>query len=233
MKCLTWNVEWKTPSSKAGRLILEQVAAIDPDVVCYTEIVRSLVPEGHCIEADSDYGYSNEDGRRKVVLWSKHPWTEVDTTGSDEMPSGRFVSGITGGVRFVGVCIPWRGAHVNSGRRDRKPWEDHLSYCTSLGRVLAGYANQDVPICLLGDYNQRIPRVGQPLNVAKALADAIPEDFRIATEGMKDSEGRDLIDHLSVSPGLSISIPQVIPRHAGDGTRLSDHVGVVASLGCC
>ena len=37
MKCLTWNLEWKTPASAAGRLILEQVAAIDPDVVCYTE----------------------------------------------------------------------------------------------------------------------------------------------------------------------------------------------------
>jgi hypothetical protein len=44
MKCLTWNLEWKTPASKAGRLIVEQVAAIAPDVACYTEVVRTLVP---------------------------------------------------------------------------------------------------------------------------------------------------------------------------------------------
>jgi hypothetical protein len=44
-------------------MIPEQVAAIDPDVVCYTEVVRSLVPAGQCIEADPDYGYSNEGCR--------------------------------------------------------------------------------------------------------------------------------------------------------------------------
>ena len=230
MKCLTWNLEWKTPASKAGRLILGQVAAIAPDVVCYTEVVRALVPAGHCIEAESDYGYSNEGGRRKVILWSSHPWTDVDTLGHDEMPTGRFASGVTCGVRFVGVCIPWRDAHVKGGRRDRAPWEDHLAYCRGLGRVLAGYADQGIPTCVLGDYNQRSPRVSQPVNVAKALADAIPGDFRIATQGMKDCEGKDLIDHFAVSPRISISITGIVPRYAGDGSRLSDHPGVVASI---
>jgi endonuclease/exonuclease/phosphatase family metal-dependent hydrolase len=230
MKCLTWNLEWKTPVSKAGRLIVEQVASMNPDVVCYTEVVRALVPEGHSIESDPDYGYSNEGGRRKVILWSRHPWTDVDTVGDDEMPTGRFASGVTCGVRFVGVCIPWRDAHVNGGRRDRDPWEDHLAYCRGLGRVLAGYADQAMPTCVLGDYNQRIPRVGQPVNVAGALAEAIPGDFRVAIQGMKNCEGADLIDHFAVSPGLSISITRIVPRYTGDGTRLSDHPGVVASI---
>ena len=226
MKCLTWNLEWAAPASKRGRLILEQIATMDPDVVCYTEVVRTLIPDGHRIEGEADYGYPNEGERRKVVLWSKHPWTDVDMKGDDGMPTGRFVSGTTGGIRFVGVCIPWRDVHVNTGRRDRKPWEDHLSYCDGLGRVLAGHAERETPTCVLGDYNQRIPRVSQPENVAKALADAIPASFRIATEGMKDAEGHNLIDHFAVSPGLSIFITRIIPRFAGDGTKLSDHVGV-------
>ena len=230
MKCLTWNLEWKTPASIAGRLIREQVAALNLDVICFTEVVRALVPAGHHIEADPDYGYPNEGGRRKVVLWSRHPWTEVDVTGDDEIPPGRFVSGVIDGIRFVGVCIPWRDAHVSSGKRDKKPWEDHLAYCRGLGRVLARYSADGMPKCILGDYNQRIPRVGQPVNVARALADAIPADFRIATEGMKDSEGKDLIDHFAVSRGLSITITQIVPRFAVCGTELSDHVGVVASL---
>jgi hypothetical protein len=33
-----------------------------------------------------------------------------------------------GPIRFVGVCIPWRDAHVRTGRRDRAPWEDHLRF---------------------------------------------------------------------------------------------------------
>ena len=230
MKCITWNLEWAAPASKRGRLILEQIAAMDPDVVCYTEVLRNLVPDGHCIEGEADYGYSNKVERRKVVLWSKHPWTDIDTKGDDGLPTGRYVAGTTGGIRFVGVCIPWRDAHVNTGKRDRKPWDDHLSYCNGLGRVLAGCADSETPTCVFGDYNQRIPRVSLPANVAKALADAIPLSFRIATEEMKDAEGNNLIDHFAVSSGLSISITRIIPRFADDGTRLTDHVGVAASL---
>jgi hypothetical protein len=66
MKCLTWNLEWKTPASLAGRLIQEQVATLDPDVRCYTEVVQTLIPEGSCLDADPDYGYPNKGGRRNA-----------------------------------------------------------------------------------------------------------------------------------------------------------------------
>jgi exonuclease III len=162
MKCLNWNLEWRTPASKAGRLIQGQVAALDPDVVCFTEVSRSMILDGHPIESNPDYGYPNDGDRRKVILWSKKSWTEVDTIGDDEMPSGRFASGVTDGIRFVGVCIPWRDAHVKTGRRDRTAWEDHLSYCRGLERVLARYASHPPPIVLVGDFNQRIPGVNVP-----------------------------------------------------------------------
>lgn len=230
MNCLNWNLQWKTPTTKAGRLIQAVVADLDADIVCYTEVVRAMIPDGYSIESDPDYGYPHNGERRKVILWSKHPWTEIDMVGDDGMPSGRFISGITAGVRFVGVCIPWRDAHVRTGRRDRTCWEDHLAYCSGLQRVLARYSADRTPTCVVGDFNQRIPRVGQPVKVAKALADAIPANFTIATEGLKDAEGSHLIDHFVVSPDLSISITQIIPRFSPDGTRLSDHVGVFASL---
>jgi hypothetical protein len=224
------TLEWKTPASKAGRLIQATVAALDADTVCYTEVVRTMIPEGYSIEAEPDYGYPNDGDRRKVVLWSKVPWTDVDTVGDAEMPSGRFVSGRAGGIRFVGVCIPWRNAHVKTGRRDRSCWEDHLAYCRRLGRVLARYATEGRPMCVVGDFNQRIPRAGQPVHVAKALADAIPAGFRVATKGLKDAEGADLIDHFVVSPDLIFSNPQIVPRFSSNGTRLSEHVGVVVSV---
>ncbi len=204
--------------------------ALDPDVICFTEVVRNLIPEGYRIEADPDYGYSHHGERRKVILWSKNPWTEVDAIGDDEMPTGRFAKGMTGGICFVGVCIPWRDANVNGGRRDRIPWQDHLAYCRGLGRLLDRYSADETPTCVLGDYNQRIPRVSQPIKVAKALVDAIPADFRIVTEGMKDSDGKDIIDHITVSQGLSVSMTRIVPRYASDGTRLSDHVGVYTTL---
>ncbi len=230
MKCLTWNLEWAAPGSKRGQRIREMISALDPDVACFTEVVRDLVPVGHTIEAGADYGYPNHENRRKVILWSRHPWTRIDTTGNIEMPPGRFATGNTGGVQFVGVCIPWRDAHVRTGNRNRNPWDDHLSYCRGLGQILARYEKDAIPSCVLGDFNQRVPRVNQPLDVAQALADAISDRFQIATEGIKDAEGNQLIDHFAGSPHLTISVTSIIPRFTSDGTRLSDHVGVAATV---
>jgi endonuclease/exonuclease/phosphatase family metal-dependent hydrolase len=230
IKLATWNLEWARPKSRRAELIQAAISAEEPEVVCYTEVNRDFVPEGHLIEANSDYGYSHNGTRRKVILWSKTPWSDVDIVGDPELPSGRFASGISGGVRFVGVCIPWRDAHVISGRKDMSRWEDHLLYCEGLGRVLARYAESNVPVCVLGDYNQRIPRFRQPKKVAEALAVAFPQGFRVVTEGMTDIDGHGLIDHFAVSSELNTSTPTIIPRVAEDGTRLSDHVGVAATL---
>lgn len=231
MKCLTWNLEWASPASKRLALIQRRIADVDPDVVCYTEVIRSTVPkEGFMIEASPDYGYSNTGEKRKVILWSKSPWTEFDDNGGPNLPTGRFVSGVAGGIRFVGVCIPWRDAHVKTGRRDRNPWEDHLLYCRELGRILKTFSRSELPICVLGDYNQRIPRQFQPQHVFDALLEAIPKQFRIATKGMIDKDGKSLIDHITVSPDLNLTIEEIIPRISPDGTRLSDHVGVFATL---
>ena len=32
---------------------------------------------------------------RMVLLWSREPWQQVDDVGSDAMPPGKFVSGVT------------------------------------------------------------------------------------------------------------------------------------------
>ena len=230
MKCLTWNLEWAPPSTRRGVLIRETIDAAEPDVVCYTEVKRDFVPGGHRIEADADYGYRHNGSRRKVILWSREPWEDVEIEGDSGLPGGRFASGVCQGVRFVGVCIPWRDAHVNSGRKDRSRWEDHLRYCEGLGRVLHRYAQSEYPICVLGDYNQRIPRFKQPQNVSKALAEAFASGMKVATEGMTDADDHGLIDHISTSSELDVSEIKVLPRFAEDGTRLSDHVGISAVL---
>jgi hypothetical protein len=154
-----------------GELIQRDIGAVEPEVICYTEVIRNLVPEGHRIEADPDYGYPQNGTRRKVLLWSKTPWTDIDVLGDPALPTGRFASGVTGGVRFVGVCIPWSAAHVTSGRKDRARWEGNLLYREGLGRILRRYAESNVPVCVLGDYNQQIPRFKQPKRVCEALSD--------------------------------------------------------------
>ena len=51
------------------------------------------------------------------------PWAAVDIGISSALPAGRLVAGTTltalGPLTVVGVCIPWRDAHMPSGRKDR------------------------------------------------------------------------------------------------------------------
>jgi endonuclease/exonuclease/phosphatase family metal-dependent hydrolase len=56
-----------------------------------------------------------------------------------------------------------------------------------------------------------------------------PGNFRIATAGATDFEGRTLIDHITVSMGLEISVTGYLPT-SKEGTHLSGHSGLVAEL---
>jgi exonuclease III len=230
MKCLNWNLEWKKPKSRAGQWITEKFKEIDPDIACLTEVTEGMIPAGEVLEADPDYGYVQPGDRRKVTFWSKSPWTESDRVGDPKLPGGRYVSGVTQCIRFIGVCIPWQSAHVSTGRKDRKSWEDHLAYCQGLARIIAKYTMEDHPLLILGDFNQCIPRVRQPAFVAETLAACFPRDFTICTANQLDDETKPLIDHCASSPGLSARVTEIIPKVTAGGIKLSDHVGVVHSF---
>lgn len=231
LKLLIWNIEWAKAESERGRCIGGVVDVISPDVICLTEATAAMVPEdGYLIESDPDYGYPNDGKRRKVILWSKNPWTDVDSAGCEGLPGGRFVTGVSCGVRFVGVCIPWKDAHVRTGRKDRNPWQDHLAYLNGLEGLLRGYCEDATPVCVLGDFNQRIPQKWQPVEVFERLTDVLSNEFEMETAGLVDEEGKQLIDHVAVSQGLKIEVQYILPKNSPDGLRLSDHSGIVTKL---
>ena len=92
----TWNTEWAVPGSARGEQVRRQLAEPPCDVLCVTEAVAGILPNGgHVVEGGSDWGYSIKEDRRKVLLWSKRPWSKVDSVGSKELPSGRFAAGVT------------------------------------------------------------------------------------------------------------------------------------------
>lgn len=231
MNIVLWNTEWADPDSPAGKYIREFAKSKQPSIICYTEVLEGLHPEGgHLIESSPDYGYERTEGKRKVSLWSAEPWEEVDTVGDESIPTGRFVSGVSHDIRFVGVCIPWKDAHVRSGRKDRSAWEDHITYLKGLKKIVSRYSEQKHPVCILGDYNQRIPRKYQPEHVLQLLNDIIGEGFNTETSRIHDSEDKQLIDHISASPELKISVSEIHPKVTSNGIELSDHVGIVAEL---
>jgi exonuclease III len=241
MRLLTWNLAWATRASPRGAELLRRITAIQPDVAVLTEVTLPLVEAlgGWWAAADGDYGYAADGSRRKVVLWSRTPLRAVDAHGAAGLPGGRFVAAVVGGgggggdrgseppagaregVRVLGVCIPWRDAHVRSGRRDRQPWQDHLDYLAALAPLLAACTSRTV---VAGDFNQRNPRHRQPVAVSAALAQAFAR-WRWLTAGLTDADGAATIDHVVATPDLVATPAQVASRRHAAGT-LSDHFGV-------
>ena len=208
LKISCWNSDWATPSSKRGKFFIEK---FDSDIICLTEGYENLLPkDGYIISSHEDYGYKSKNGRRKVILWSKNEWTDIDQLGSKEIPSGRFISGVTSGIRIIGLCIPWRFAHVSTGRKDRKPWEDHLSFIQNLS-----FSNQKTII--LGDFNQNIPKKNQPEKVFSSLNNMI-DGFNLLTTNMG-------LIHIVISTDL---IAESIEKIATKNN--SDHDGINCSI---
>ena len=225
----TWNTRWAKPSRIRGKIISEKLADSGCHVLCVTEGFAGILPYGgHVIDAGKDWGYPIYEGRRKVLLWSRQPWTpHVDAVGSADLPGGRFVAGSTEtlsgtGLTVVGVCIPWSRAHVSGGRKDRRKWQDHEAWLAGFGQLRRRIPESRTIV--LGDFNQRIPRERVPHETHEALLRAFKR-FQFATQG-ELSEGRRLIDHIAHTPDLTRSRIGVWEKKSVDGPRLSDHFGV-------
>lgn len=225
----TWNLKWARAGRARGARIRDVLEAVGADVAVLTEAELDMAPAGgHIVDAGSDWGYRvRRTERRKVMMWSREPWRDVDAVGSTELPGGRWVAATTdtslGTVRVVGVCIPWKDAHVVTGRRDRAPWEDHVAF---LARSRSLVAKQPRPLIVAGDFNQAVPRVRQPHLVAEQLGHWLT-GLSLATAG-DTSHGR-LIDHVALSAELVSNRCTVIPAQV-DGQRLSDHTGAVVEV---
>ena len=116
LKLVNWNVEWATKTSAKGKELLRRISEADADVICLTESHVDFLPDTddtRLITSSEDYGYRSEPSQRKVLLWSRNGWRDVDALGSDDLPSGRFVSGVTetpmGDIVAIGIpCRFWR-----------------------------------------------------------------------------------------------------------------------------
>ena len=231
---VNWNVEWAKPASPRGAEILRRVDEHAPEVVCLTETHDGLLShDGHTIRSQPDYGYTVKDDRRKVMLWSKEPWDQVDDVGIDSMPPGRFVSGVTqtsaGELTVVGICIPWFGSRTEARRKlERKMrWEDHEQYLAGLTEVLGRPSTKR--LIVMGDFNQVIgPGSRARPELRLALRGAFPPSMTIATSALA-FQGRRNIDHIALSEDLAVGSLGVI-SNIHEGKKLSDHFGVVADL---
>ncbi len=234
LRVVNWNVEWATPKSRRTPEVLRRMDQHAPEVVCLTESHVGLLPQdGHVICSQADYGYPIKDDRRKIVLWSREPWAQVDDVGINSLPPGRFVSGVTqtslGSLKVMGICIPWFGSRTEARRNSeqRIRWEDHGQYLAELTKLF-----EDVPatrLIVMGDFNQIIgPGSRAPRELQLALQKAFPPSMSIVTSELA-YQGRKSIDHIVVSDDLAVEALDAI-SNIHEGRRLSDHFGVTATL---
>jgi hypothetical protein len=226
---LNWNLEWKKAGSRPGREILRIISASNPTIICLAEAYDDFLDPSswHSVYPDGDSGYPTLEGRRKVMLGSRSPWTET-MTDLDNAPPGRFVSGLTdstvGPVRVHGVCVPWSHAHVSTGRQDRKAWEDHAAFLKAL-LAHDGLVDPVHPTILVGDFNQTFPPKRAPEEARRLLSDLL-DKFEMAPP--KHVEHR-TVCHTLLSPKMRGTAIGQLPATSG-GLRLSDHHGHVHRL---
>ncbi len=234
VRIVVWNVEWAGIRSERGGVIRDQIWTLDPDVVCICEGTEDLLPTyGYRLVPALSYGPNAKLGCHKVMLWSKLPWIASDALGSRDLPPGRFIQASTktpvGAMSLFGICIPYQMANVSFGYKNKKPWEDHSNYLAELTSLL-DQRQRNYPSVILGDFNQRVPRVRAPKKIYEQLSQTLGSDFRIVTKGVLSGLVAQGVNHCAVTNDLVASKVWGLPNMNEHGLRLSDHAGVVADL---
>jgi hypothetical protein len=234
LSIVNWNVEFATPRSWRTPEVLGRIDGHGPEIVCLTETHDELLAQGgHAICSRADYGYGVQKNRRKVLLWSREPWKQVDDFGIGSLPPGRFVSGVTqtsvGEVTVIGICIPWFGSRTEArrGSERRLRWQDHEEYLAGLSGILGRV--EAMRLIVMGDFNQAIGQGSRaPRALRLALQEAFEPNLRIVTADLA-FQGRKSIDHIALSADWAVdSVSAVSNIH--EGRKLSDHFGVAADV---
>lgn len=231
-RVLTWNLERTQPLRARGAAAVDHLFSMNPDLMVITE-TRTTFPQrdGHTIWSEPPRTTRHDADERTVLLWSRQPFTEVDRIGAPGLDSSRFVAATTetsiGPIRVLAICIPWHMADVTYPFDiKRSPWELHLAYLDILAGMIA---DVQLPTLVVGDFNQRAPRVRYGNHRAAGALAATFEPFNIVTSGTPEGASRPGIDHIALSHHLQAERVWGWPTDC-TGRRLSDHDGAGADV---
>ena len=234
LKVVTWNVEWAGPRSGKAPEIRDRINSHTPEIICLTEAnIHLLAGPGHIICSQPDAGYRVNLKRRKVILWSREPWDEIDDLGH-RFDASRTIhhrshpdiirQGNGSWSLHPLVRLPDRGP-TRAQRKNQ--WEDHKQYLVGLTKVLRRYPSER--LIVMGDFNQKIgPDSRASVSLRCALQTAFAPNMTIATADVTFQDHKS-IDHIAVTHDWSVESPQVISNFH-EGKKLSDHFGLAANL---
>ncbi len=180
--------------------LIEEIAELVPDVICLTEAWKqSLESAGGYSISSHGVAWSNQHpDERKVLLWSREPWQDVQVVERLEK-TGSAVTGLTNigqrQIRFVGICIPYHFASPLGQEPREKPWHQHEEYLRHLKPLLEQWRNEG-SVIVVGDYNRRIPYAWGPKRSYELLESAL-DGYSIATSGILPGVNEKSIDHVA------------------------------------
>lgn len=233
MRVVNWNIERRAPQSWQSVSLMEEIDELAPDVICLTEAWRQSAEPlgGFSISANGVAWSDQHPDERKVLLWSRQPWRNVQVVDGLEV-TGSTVTGTTSfgetEVRFVGLCIPYHFANPLGQEPRAKLWSQHERFLQDLRPYLAQW-REEGPVIVAGDFNRRIPRSWGPKR-SYALLESAFHGYEIPTSGIIDEINDRTIDHVAFSANVKALRVIGRPAEAADGRRRSDHFGIVVDF---
>ncbi len=230
MRIVNWNIERRGPSTWQAKSLLAEIAELGPDVLCLTEAweMSAAGLGGYAVSAPGAAWSAQHDSERKVLLWAKHPWQDVQMINQLEA-TGSAITGLTllgeTTVRVVGLCIPYHFASPFGQEPRAKLWSQHECFLEDLSPLLSQWRKEG-PVIVLGDFNQFMPRVWGPKRSHQLMVEAFA-GYSILTSGEIEGVGARAIDHIAVAGNLKATRVFGRPAASEDGRKRSDHFGVV------
>lgn len=238
MKIGTWNVEYAA-GDKKNELRLKRLLQMNCDVWVLTETNADLdLSNAGFKPVRTTPRKPGRTGSCWTTIWSRLPVVKVVPTEDPNRTVAAILQAPFGELLVFGTVLPW---HSDKGDKGTvKNWEEFYRVVPLQGREWARLRKEhpDAEMCVAGDLNMNLggphyygTKKGRAmLGEAFAAADLVCLTETEKTKGML-SHGA--IDHICVSSRLAEGAGAVDAWEGkdADGVRLSDHSGVVVSVG--
>ncbi len=233
MRLVTWNLGRRVAAGPEAREVIRRIANVHPDVACLSEAQADSAAalDGHVIEDAGAKLKGDRPDDRKVVLWSREPWSDV-VRWQHLSELGGVVSGVTatplGPVRVIGVCAPWHMAWPANAESRPLDWELNTAFFERLKGVLKDI-DPERPLVVCGRMCQFSPLSRGNWTAHHAMTGAMSA-LGLATRGDIAPLGEQTTDHVAASSQLRASEVRLLDRLTESGVAIADDPGVFVAL---
>lgn len=238
MRVGTWNVEYAAGAAKNERR-LRRIREMDADAWVLTETHDDLHPGSEFRAVSTTARTRGRAGARWTTLWSRLPVTRVVNVRDDNRTVAAIVEAPSGPLLVYGTVLPW---HTDGGPEGTAvTWAEHHRVIPEQAAewLALRQAHPGLALCVAGDFNMSLggkhyygTKLGRELlrsGLHAAGLTCVTTTDRIPEGKLRHPP----IDHIALSTPLadSVSMLDAWEGTDPDGVRLSDHSGVVVTIG--